>query len=160
MPPALTRRGAIIGRMVEAKIPRTYLSKNGGKFRVINHGVPISPDKDTAEAALAVAKQFRMSVSERVYDGDADAWVQSGDDHVVVPILTDRLTYDRVATSNIFAKCPTGKHVHVGGMGAMGVGRALGMATEEYRASPGWGELPIEECYDYGAMDACLAVKP
>ncbi len=45
------------------------------RFRVINHGVPISPDKKTASEALATARQFNMKVSEHAWDGDKGEWV-------------------------------------------------------------------------------------
>lgn len=63
---------------------KAYLSVSEGKYRVICQGVPISADKDTAAAALAVAKQFRIKLSERMWDGDASVWIMlpEGDSNV------------------------------------------------------------------------------
>lgn len=55
--------------------PTTYLSVSEGRYRVIHRGTPISADKKTPEEALAVADQFRLKVSDRIWDGDAGEWV-------------------------------------------------------------------------------------
>lgn len=54
--------------------PRTYLSASEGRFRVIDGGVPISPDKRTAAEALAVARQYNIRVATKMWDGDQGAW--------------------------------------------------------------------------------------
>ena len=51
---------------------RTYLSRGGGRYRVIHQSMPISPDKATAREALAAAEQFKLQVADVFWDGDAD----------------------------------------------------------------------------------------
>lgn len=55
--------------------PAVYLSFSEGQYRVILHGMPVCADKRTAEEALRVAIQFKLKVSDRMWDGDAGAFV-------------------------------------------------------------------------------------
>lgn len=61
--------------------PEVYLSRSAtplhpeGQYRVIQGGVPISPDKATAEEALAVARHYKLKVSDRMWDGDVGQWI-------------------------------------------------------------------------------------
>ena len=58
----------------ESADPKVYLSSSEGRYRIIQGGVPISPDKRSAEEALAIAKSFNLKVSDRMWDGDAGEW--------------------------------------------------------------------------------------
>lgn len=62
------------GRRDPGKDPKVYLSHSEGRYRVISQGVPISADKKTAAEALAVAHQFGLKVSEKVWEGDHARW--------------------------------------------------------------------------------------
>jgi hypothetical protein len=59
-----------------------YLSMSGGKFRVIQDGLPISVDKDTAADALAVAHLRGLAIGSDMWNGDLGrfvpmpAWIQ------------------------------------------------------------------------------------
>jgi hypothetical protein len=57
------------------KDPTTYLSASEGTFRVIHQALPIGPNVPTADAALEVARRFRLQVDERAWDGDKGEWV-------------------------------------------------------------------------------------
>lgn len=54
--------------------PKVYLSMSEGKYRVIQQGVPISPDKHSAETALAAASKWKLQVSDRMWNGDTGEW--------------------------------------------------------------------------------------
>lgn len=70
----LGKRGAGRDRASGGREPKVYLSTSEGKFRVISQGLPISVDKRTAAEALAAAEQFKLKVSDRMWDGDAGQW--------------------------------------------------------------------------------------
>lgn len=60
--------------------PPVYLSRSGGRFRVIDRGVPICSDQATEGEALAIAKSWTRgshvyTVSDRMWDGDAGKWI-------------------------------------------------------------------------------------
>lgn len=70
----------------------------------------------------------------------------------------------RKTTQTFFlAKCITGRHALMGGLGGMGVGqmwtwaREHGKSDGEMRAElvELWDQLPIESCCNFGINDAC-----
>ena len=61
-------------RQADPKDPDVYLSFSEGKYRVIDHGVPISADKATSDEALAVAKHYNLAVSNMMWNGDIGQW--------------------------------------------------------------------------------------
>lgn len=66
------------GKAIEdaKKMPAAYLSKSGGNWRVVNHGMPVCRDTDEANAR-AIAARFKLDISHRqVWDGDKGDWVQ------------------------------------------------------------------------------------
>jgi len=63
-----------VNRELEPPDPEVYLSFSEGRYRVIQHGVPISADKATAEEALQVARQFGLTVSNKMWNGDIGQW--------------------------------------------------------------------------------------
>ena len=66
------------------------------------------------------------------------------------------LKWPRVNASRIYiAKCPTGKHVLRGGMGALGVGQMWFAAEQTDQDSPEFSELPIRACIALGVTASC-----
>lgn len=62
--------------------------------------------------------------------------------------------------SAVAAKCQTGKHVLLTGLGGMGVGSMWAEAEERYCAealSEIWNELPVERCSAFGIDKACTS---
>ncbi len=61
--------------------PKTYLSMSTStidgkaRYRVIHQAMPISADKTTPEEALRAAEQFRVKVSDTIWDGDRGRWI-------------------------------------------------------------------------------------
>ena len=66
---------SLIGRAPEVPDPKVYLSFSGGKYRVIDQGMPLGRDELDAADALATAARFKLKVSDRMWDGDAGQWV-------------------------------------------------------------------------------------
>jgi hypothetical protein len=56
------------------------------------------------------------------------------------------------------ARCPTGKHILRTGLGGMGAGSMWVGATDEDRADPLWGELPVGRCFLFGEV-ACKGTE-
>lgn len=56
----------------------------------------------------------------------------------------------------VAARCPTGKHVLVTGLGGMGIG-SMWHPASDYREKLGdlWSELPVEQCCD--VSESCKA---
>lgn len=62
--------------------------------------------------------------------------------------------------SCMLAKCPTGKHVLLGGLGGMGVGQMWTCAEERHRSDDLWTDLPVEPCVGgFGIREACENVE-
>lgn len=68
--------------------------------------------------------------------------------------------------SHIVAKCPTGKHLLIGGLGGMGIGQMWSWSRDNGKpegklrtgAAEIWDQLPTMQCCDFGISDACVAV--
>ena len=58
------------------KEPRTYLSTDGGKYRVIHNGMPLSKDGTKAEALAAAKLHLLLPDGSFMWDGDKGEFVE------------------------------------------------------------------------------------
>lgn len=61
----------------EALAPSAYLSTSRGLWRVIYQGLPLCADT-TRERAEACARQFRLALAPRLWNGDVATWQEAG----------------------------------------------------------------------------------
>ena len=64
--------------MFKNKTPNTYLSRSGGKFRVVHGAIQICPDRLTIEEALKDAQNAKLTLDASAWDGDKGEFVLYG----------------------------------------------------------------------------------
>lgn len=86
-------------------------------------------------------------------------------DHNLAEFMEHGPGLRKTTQTAVAAKCPTGKHILICGLGGMGVGqmwiwtRPYGQLDGEIdpRAADVWDELPVQPCCNFGISDACVS---